>query len=65
VAKRSHGSASKGEPSPKKARKESEAEASMPEVVPPGIEEQGEEEEEEEEVLVLRSRGCVVVVSQS
>ena len=54
VTKRSHGSASKGEPSPKKARRESEAEASMPEVVPPGVEEQAEEEEEEE-VSVLRS----------
>ena len=36
VSKRSHGSASKGEPIPKKARRESEAEASMPIVVPPG-----------------------------
>ena len=34
VAKRSRGSASKGEPIPKKARRESEAEASMPKVVP-------------------------------
>ena len=41
VAKRSRGSASKGEPSPKKARRESEAEASMHKVVPPGVEEQG------------------------
>ena len=48
VAKRSRGSASKGEPIPKKARRESEAEVSMPEVVPPSVEEQGEEEEEEE-----------------
>ena len=46
VAKRSRGSASKGEPILKKAKRESEAEASMPEVVSPGVEEQGEEEEE-------------------
>jgi len=57
VAKRSCDSASKGEPNSKKARRESEAEALMPEVVPPGVKEQGEEEEEEEEVPVLRSRG--------
>ena len=57
VSKRSHGSASKGEPIPKKARRESEAKALMPIVVPPGIEEQGNEEEEEEEVPVLHSRG--------
>jgi len=57
VSKRSHGSASKGEPIPKKARRESEAEASMPKVVPSSVEEQGNEEEEEEEVPVLRSRG--------
>jgi len=57
VSKRSHSSTSKGEPVPKKARRESEAEASMPIVVPPGIEEQGEEEEEEEEVPILRPRG--------
>ena len=42
---------------PKKARRESKAEASMPEVVPPGVEKHGEEEEEEEEVPVLRARG--------
>ena len=53
VAKRSRGSASKGEPIPKKARRESEAEASMAKIVPPSVEEQGEEEEEEEEVPVL------------
>jgi len=29
----------------------------MPEVVPPGVEEQGEEEEEKEEVPILHSRG--------
>ena len=58
MAKRFRGSASKGEPIPKKARRESEAEASMPKVVPPGVEEQGEEEEEEEEVPVLRSAVC-------
>ena len=56
MAKRSRSSASKGEPLPKKARRESEAEATMPNLVPPGVEEQREEEEEEEEVLVLRSR---------
>ena len=56
VAKRSRCSASKGEPIPKKARRESEAETSMPKVVPSGVEEQGEEEEEEE-VPILRSRG--------
>ena len=53
MAKRSRGSTSKGEPSPKKARRESEAEASMPEVVPSGVEEHREEEEEEKEVAVL------------
>jgi len=57
VAKRSRGSASKGEPISKKARREFEAEASMLEVVPPGVEEQREEEEEEGEVPILRSRG--------
>ena len=66
VAKRSRGSASKGEPIPKKGRRESEAEASMPEVVPPSVEEQGEEEEEEEKVPALlsqglRSRGPVIL----
>ena len=50
VSKRSHGSTSKGDPIPKKARRESEAEASMPKVVPSGVEEQREEEEEEEEI---------------
>ena len=39
VSKRSHGSTSKGEPIPKKARRESEVEALMPIVVPPSIEE--------------------------
>ena len=57
VSKLSHSSASKGEPIPKKARKESEAEASMLKVVPPGVKEQGDEEEEEEEDPILRSRG--------
>ena len=56
VFKCSHGSASKGEPIPKKARRESEAEASMPIVAPSSVEEQENEEEEEEEVPVLRSR---------
>ena len=41
VTKCSRGSASKGEPIPKKARREPEAKASMPKVVPPGVEEQG------------------------
>ena len=57
VPKRSHGSAFKGEPIPKKARREPEAEASMPEVVPSGVEGQREEEEEEEEIPPLRPRG--------
>ena len=57
MSKRSRGSASKGEPIPKKARRESEAEVSMPIVAPSSVEEQeNEEEEEEEEVPVLRSR---------
>ena len=55
MAKHSHGSASQGEPRSKKARKGSEAEASMPEVVPSGAEKQEEKEEEEEEEV--RSRG--------
>ena len=42
MAKRSRGSASKGEPIPKKARRESEVEVSMPKEVPLVIEEQGE-----------------------
>jgi len=65
VGKRPRGSTSQGEPSPKKARRESEAEVliQMPKVVPPGAEEQEEEEEEEDEVVStlcsrdLRSRG--------
>ena len=57
VSKSSHGSTSKGEPIPKKARRDSEAEASMSEVVPSGVEEQREEEEEEEEIPPLRPRG--------
>ena len=65
MAKRSRGSASKGEPIPKKARRESEVEASMPKVVPPGVEEQGEEEEEEEVPTLcsrgLRSRGPAIL----
>ena len=55
MAKRSRGSASQGESRPKKARKGSEAEVSMPEVVPASAEEQEEEEEEKGEVLTLRS----------
>jgi len=57
VVKRSRGSSSQGEPSPKKAKEGSEVEASMPKAVPACAEEQGEEEEEEEEVPVLHSRG--------
>jgi len=57
VSKRSHGSTSKGEPTPKKARREPEAEASMPEVVPSSVEEHREEEEDEEEIPLLRPRG--------
>ena len=57
MSKRSHGSTSKGEPIPKKARKESEAEAPLSEIVPYGVEEQREEEEEEEEIPPLRPRG--------
>ena len=49
VSKRPRVSTSQGEPSPKKAKKGSKAEAParMPEVIPPGAEEQEEEEEEE------------------
>ena len=60
MGKRPRGSTSQGEPNPKKARRESEAEVliQMPKVVPAATEEQEEEEEEEEEaVLTLRSRG--------
>ena len=61
VSKRPRASTSLGEPSLKKAKKGSEAEASarMPEVILPGAEEQEREEEEEEEEAVptLRSRG--------
>jgi len=57
VSKRSHGSTSKSEPIPKKARREPEAGASMPEVVSSGIEGQREEEEEEEEIPLLLPRG--------
>ena len=57
MSKCSHGSASKDEPIPKMARRESEAEASMPEVVPSGVEGQREEEEEKEEIPLLRPRG--------
>jgi len=56
VSKRSHGSTSKGEPIPKKARRDSEAETLMSEVVPSGVEEQRDEEEEEEEIPPLRPR---------
>ena len=61
VSKRPRAFIFQGEPSPKKAKKRSEVEASawMPEVIPPGAEEHEEEEEEEEEEVVptLRSRG--------
>ena len=57
MAKRSRGFASKGEPILKKSRRESEAEASMPKVVPSSVEEQEEEEEDEKEVPILRPRG--------
>ena len=50
VSKCSHGSTSKGEPIPKKARRESEAEAPLSDVVPSGVKEQREEEEEKEEI---------------
>ena len=43
MSKHSRGSASKGKPIPKKARRESEAEALMPKVVPSGVEAQGED----------------------
>ena len=55
MPKHPRASASQGEPSPKKARRGSEAEVSalMPEIIPSSIEEQEEEEEEEEIVLAL------------
>ena len=56
MSKRSHGSTSKGEPIPKKARRDSEAEALMSEVAPSGVEEQ-REEEKEEKIPPLRPRG--------
>ena len=59
MPKRPRAATSHGEPSPKKAKKGSEAEAltQMPEIIPHSAEEQEEEEEEEEEeaVLTLRS----------
>jgi len=64
VSKRSHGSASKGKLIPKKAKRELEAEASMPKVVPSSVEQQGEEEEEEVPILRprgLRSRGPMIL----
>ena len=59
VPKRPRASASQGEPSQKKGRKESEAIASaqMPEINSSGTEEQKEEEEEEETASSLRPRG--------
>ena len=56
MAKRSRGSASQGEPSPKKVRKGSEiaVSAQMPKVFPSGTEEQ---EEEEEAAFSLRPWG--------
>jgi len=68
MAKRPRGSTSRGEPSPKKANRGSEARAStqMSEVVSPGAEEQEEEEEEEEEAVpTLHSRGLVVEAPRS
>ena len=60
MSNRPHASTSQGEPSLKKAKKWSKAEAltQMPEVIPPSAEEQEEEEEEEEEKAVptLRSQ---------
>jgi len=55
VSKRPRASTSQGKPSPKKAKKGSEAETSarMPEIIPPGAEEQEEEEEEEEAAPTL------------
>ena len=67
MAKHPCGSTSQGEPSPKKARKGSEAEAStqMPEIIPPGAEEQEEEEEKEAAPTLhprgLRSRGPAIL----
>ena len=54
MPKHPRASASQGEPSPKKVKKGSEAEAlaQTPEMIPPRIEEQEEEEEEEEEVVL-------------
>jgi len=57
VSKHPHGSTSKVEPTPKKARGDSGAEASMSEAVPYGVAEQREEEEEEDEILLVRPRG--------
>ena len=67
MAKRSRGSASKGEPISKKARRESEAEASarMLEIIPPGTEEEEEEEEKEEAAPTLRPRVYAVGAQQS
>ena len=54
VPKRPHGSTSIVEPTPKKARRDSAAEASVSEAVPSGVEEQREEEEEEDETPLVR-----------
>ena len=67
VSKRHRASTSQGEPSSKKVKKGSEAEASarMPEVIPPGAEEQEEEEEEVAALTLcprgLRSRGPAIL----
>ena len=55
MSKHHRASTSLGEPSPKKAKKGSEAEASarMPKEIPPGAEEHEEEEEEEKGIPTL------------
>jgi len=66
VSKCPRASTFQGEPSPKKARKRSEAEASarMPEIILPGAEEQ-EEEEEEEAAQHFVPEVCVIGAQQS
>ena len=55
VPKRPHGATLQAKPAPKKTRKDSGAETSMPEAVLFGVEEQREEEEEEDETPLVRS----------
>ena len=62
VPKRPHGSTSTVEPTPKKARRDSAAEASMSEAVPFGVEEQREEEEEEDETPSFALVDCAAGV---